>query len=104
MLDKVQQEAAMEVEGVERLIFRLVRAPEADEVGRHDARAACDEPRNHPPVEIAPGRLAVQAEKRALALTFVDVMDAPVAPREERHVRIVECLDGLFRLSGAQGD
>src|SRR4051812_24317678 len=101
MIDEVHQELPVEGEGIEAFILGLVGAPETHEVGRHDARAARDEARDHAAVEVAPGRLAVQAEEGALALALVDVMDAPVAPGrvlrregkagEWRHARIVEC-------------
>src|SRR5204863_67800 len=80
LLDEIQQEPAMEVECIERFVLRLVGAPEADQVRCHHPCAARDEVRNHLPVEIAPGRLAVQAEERALALAFVDVINLKVAP------------------------
>src|SRR5205085_3519287 len=78
--DEVEQEPPMEIERVEPFILRLVRAPEADKVGRDDAPASGDEARKHLPVEIAPGRLAMQAEKRASAAPLVEVMHAVAAP------------------------
>ena len=89
----------MEIEVVERFVLGLVGAAEADEVGCDDARAARQENRDHAPVQVRPGRLAVQAQERALALAFVDVVHAPVAPlqvtgKEAEAGQLVEALIG----------
>ena len=47
---------------VPALVGRLVGAAEADEVGADHAVPARDEPVEHVPVEVAPARLAVEAE------------------------------------------
>ena len=67
-LDEVEQERAVHVEGVEALVLGLVGAAEADEVRRHHARAGGEERRDHAAIQVAPGRLAVQAEEGPLAL------------------------------------
>ncbi len=61
--DQAEQRVAMEVEGVDRLVRGLVGAAEAREVGRHDPVSGSGEDRDHAPVEVAPGRLAMQAEE-----------------------------------------
>src|SRR5262249_39694782 len=53
----------MEVEGVYRVVGGLIRATETKKVGRDDTAARREKMRNHPPIKVAPGRLAVQAEK-----------------------------------------
>ena len=61
--DKGEQAVAVEIERVDALVRRLVRASETEKVRRHHAAARREEMRDHPPIEIAPGRLAVQAQE-----------------------------------------
>ena len=75
----------MEIEGVDGLVGGLVRAPEAQEIRRDHPVAGGHEGGDHAPVEIAPGRLAVQAEPRfgRIARPGVDVLDdQPVGAAE----------------------
>ena len=74
-LDERDQRVAVAREGIEAFVRRLVGAAEPEEVGRDDARAARQKRRQHAPVEIAPRRLAVQAQERALARPLVDVRE-----------------------------
>ena len=61
-LDEVDQAAAVEIERVGLVVDRLVRAAEAREIGRDHAMPGDREYRHHAAIEVAPGRLAVQAE------------------------------------------
>jgi hypothetical protein len=96
----------MEVEGASGLVARLVGAAETREVRRQDAMAGVDENRDHAPIEVAPGRLAVQAEESLgrIARACIDVVQRqPVRPLE-----IARCVGpigqvGEFVLRGAQG-
>jgi hypothetical protein len=67
----------MAVEGVPADLGRLVRAPEADVVGRDDPRGPRKQ-RDHLPVEERPGRLAVEAENRLAGPLFDVVHPQPV--------------------------
>ena len=58
-----EQAVAMEIERVQRVVLRLVRAPEAEEVRRDHAASRRQKVGDHAPIEIAPGRLPVQAQK-----------------------------------------
>ena len=52
-------------------------ASEAVDIGCEHAQTPIDENRDHVPVEVAPGRLAVHAQHdRAVARALVEVMDA----------------------------
>src|SRR5262249_51471770 len=52
----------------------LVGAAEAEEIRRHHAAARGEEMRDHAPIEIAPGRLPVEAEKhRRTGRTVVNI-------------------------------
>jgi hypothetical protein len=55
----------------------LVRAPEAEEIRRHHAAARPREDRDHLPVEVCPGRLAVETEEEILGVgrPFVDIVE-----------------------------
>jgi hypothetical protein len=65
---------------------RLLRAPEAEEVGRDDPHLRRAR-RDHLAVEERPRRVAVQAEeRRPRPGTLVDVVDAPLGEREEPRV------------------
>src|SRR3954467_6561831 len=81
----------MEIERIDRLVVWLVGTAEADEVGREHAVSSGDERRDHAPIEVAPRRLAVQAEKGALALAFVEGVRSQPAPFE---VMRLECESG----------
>ena len=87
-VDEGEDRAAVEVEGVDRLVHRLVRAPEAVEVGRHRAMTGGGEDRDHLAVEVAPGGLAVQAEEDlgGVGRSLVEV----VQPRALEAVEILE--------------
>ena len=76
-------DVAMARERVPRLVARLVGPAEAVEVRRDHARAGGGERRDHPAVEIRPGRLTVQAEERVRrgARTFVDVVHPQAGQR-----------------------
>ena len=69
---------------------RLVRAPEAHQVGRHPAVPGLHEERDHLAVEEAPGGLAVQHQNRGgVARPLVDGVDA-----QALHLRVVR-LEGV---------
>ena len=56
---------------------RLVAAAEPDEVDRDGAQPRVDQHRDHPAVQVAPGRLAVQQQHdRRVGGTLVEVMHA----------------------------
>ena len=59
---ELRHPVGMRLHRVRRPRQRLVRAPEADEVGSDGAQAVLDEPRHDGAVEIGPGRLSVQQQ------------------------------------------
>ena len=80
-LDEGEQHAPVEMEAVGLVVVRLVGTAEAGEIGRHHAPTGRREDRDHAPVEIGPGRLAVQAQEvcPASARAFVEIVDAQAA-------------------------
>ncbi len=75
-LDELEHGVAMAVEAVPVVGVGLVRATEAEPVGRHHAHAGRREDRDHLAVEIAPARLTMQAQRRdrSVARAFVEVV------------------------------
>jgi hypothetical protein len=101
LFDEAHHRVAMEVERVDFVAHRLVRAPEAEEVRRHHAAARPGEHRDHLPVEVCPGGLAVQAEEEILGVgrPFVDVV-------EPQPLESPKCLEvaGLEGEAGKNGE
>src|SRR4029079_2425403 len=71
-VDKALDRLDVTVVGVPADVGRLVRAAEADQVGRYDARAL-RERWNHLAPEKRPGRFAVQ-QQHGVSAAFVDVV------------------------------
>src|SRR5262245_18994848 len=61
--DEGNETETMEVEGVCRVVSGLIRATETKNIGCDNAAARREKVWNHTPIEVSPGRLAVQAEK-----------------------------------------
>src|SRR5260370_38303475 len=53
----------MEIETIDRLVDRLVRAAESEQVRRQDAVSGADKNRNHSSIEIRPCGLAMQTQE-----------------------------------------
>ena len=76
-------------------LHRLVRAAEADEIGRDRAESCGGEDRDHLAIQVRPRRLAVEAEdRRCRRRSLVDVVDAETAD-----LRVVR-LEGISREIG----
>ena len=115
-LDQAEQRLAVEIEGIGRFVGRLVGAAEARKVGRHHAIAGAGEDRDHAAIEVAPGRLAMQAEPGpvGLARSFVDVMQAKpvrtlevarrVGPVGQGGEILVRCAQGVGQMVYPSGD
>jgi hypothetical protein len=83
-LDQLQQGVAVEVERIRRLVDRLVGAAKPQEIRRNHP-AGGGEGGDHAPVEVAPGRLAVQAEPdlAGTAAAGLDVVQAQAVGARE---------------------
>ena len=83
-LDEAQQHPAVEAKRVDRVVLRLVGPSEAQEVRRDHPVTRRREHGNHLAIEVAPRRLAVQAQQCAATRPgryLVEVMDAqPFVP------------------------
>ena len=77
-LDEAKQHLPVPLEAVQRGFDRFVGAAEADQVGRDHAQAGRREHRDHVTVQIAPRRIAVQAEgrHRRVCIAFIEMVDA----------------------------
>ena len=76
-LDQLGHRVDVELVGVSVHARRLVRTPEADEVGHDAAMARFDENGDHLPEEVRPGRLAVEQQDHfAIDRPLVQVVDA----------------------------
>ena len=77
-LDEGEERVAVEVEGVDPVLDRLVGAAEAEEIRRHGAVAGGGDEGNELAIEIAPARLAVEAEEDPprCARALVEIMQA----------------------------
>ena len=94
-LDQLQQHLPVPAEGVRALLLRLVAFAEADQIGRHHAVAGGGEDGDHVPPQVAPRRVAVQAQPsaRGVGRAFVQVMQAQAGQRRQiadvvRHPRV----------------
>ena len=90
----------MPTEGVKAFPFRFVALAETDQVRSNHAVPGLQKNRNHFAVEIAPGRVAVQAQKdhvcrRRFAGRFVQVVHAKSAKRRQ--------IADVLRLPGVVG-
>lgn len=76
--DEAHQAVAVETIGIDGVVGRLVRTAEAEQVGCHHPRARGGEDRDHAPVKVTPGRLAMKAEEslRGARRPLVEVMHA----------------------------
>ena len=107
--DEGEQAVAMEVERIDRIVGRLVGAAETEKVGRDDAAAGRQKMRDHAPVEIAPGRLAVQAKKdRRICRALVEIghrqagkagRSSRLCARQAKPGRSAKRSGGVFRMS-----
>ena len=65
----------MELPAVDPVVDRLVGATEPEKVRSHHPVAGSDKPRDHAPIQISPGRLAVETQHdRAFGRANIDVM------------------------------
>ena len=66
----------MQVKGMDRVFIELVRPPKPDEIRCNDPVPGFDKDRDHLSIQIAPGRLAVQAKPGHIRVrrTLIDIV------------------------------
>ena len=91
-LHQLQQHLAVPVKAVGTFLLGLVALAKADQVGGNDAVAGLHKDRQHVPVQVAPGRVAVQAQPGdgRIARAFVEVVQAPTRQRGQV-AHVVRC-------------
>ena len=112
-LDERQQHVAMEMEGVRRIVDRLVAAPETQQIGGNDPAPCARENRGHLAIEITPARLSVQAQERIARFRsicharLIDIVNAQTfVARQRVDILRFEVVSGKVRetlVRGAQG-
>ena len=75
--NQLYQHLPVPAEGVKSLFFWLVAFAKADQIWRHHPRPAFQKSRHHLAVQIAPGRVTVQAQVGGLRCIRICILPAP---------------------------